>query len=65
MPTVSVIGKKDPIAQAAMALWDLCEEDKRVLVEHEQGHTVPRGREVQGQMMQGIRKAIDKAKMMG
>ncbi|KAL6718182.1 hypothetical protein ACLMJK_004270 [Lecanora helva] len=64
VPSVSVIGKEDPIAGAARALYELCEEGKRGLVEWEGGHGIPRG-EAQGRMVQGVRRAINRARMGG
>ena len=63
IPTLSVIGKKDVIAEAARALYKVCDEDKAILMEHQGGHVVPRDMASQKEMSQKIRRAINKARM--
>ena len=64
IPTVSVIGKQDPIAYAGLLLYNLCDRNKASLIEHEGGHVVPRDLENKARMLHSVRRAINKGRMM-
>lgn len=61
VPTVSVVGAKDMWKPAGMALFDVCEGEGRVLVEHPGGHVVPRSLMSMKAMVGAVRKVVKMA----
>lgn len=45
LPSVHVAGRQDEIFEESLNLYTLCKRDMAVLVVHEKGHLIPRGRE--------------------
>ncbi|KAK2612292.1 hypothetical protein QQS21_001718 [Conoideocrella luteorostrata] len=42
IPTLHIVGSKDPYIDGAMALLNLCDQDSAILFDHGKGHTLPR-----------------------
>lgn len=61
VPTMHILGSLDTIVpeKRAMALYDACEADKRVLLVHPGGHFVPSSKDVLTQVTQFVEKASD------
>jgi hypothetical protein len=55
IPTVHVVGREDELYEDALKMYGLCEEESKVLVEHEKGHVIPRDGETVGRMARAIR----------
>ncbi|KAI9808078.1 MAG: hypothetical protein M1827_007520 [Pycnora praestabilis] len=62
LPTAHVVGKRDPGKPASKALWNLCEADRRVLVEHSKGHTVPWDKATVLEMARAVREVVEAVK---
>ncbi|MCJ1354924.1 MAG: hypothetical protein MMC33_004914 [Icmadophila ericetorum] len=55
-PTCHIIGQKDPLAKISEALWNVCDERTRVLVDHEQGHIIPHEPQIMARIADFVRK---------
>ncbi len=65
VPTLHIIGKKDPWIKENLGLRDLCEQRLTQTVFHDGGHEIPKSpRRVTLEMAQAIRDIIEKAKIV-
>lgn len=58
MPTLHIIGYNDPTKDATLTLYHLCNEQSAEIVDHGQGHMVPRDPRSCKFMIKGIRDLI-------
>jgi hypothetical protein len=59
IPTLHVIGCNDPLIAGSMALYNVCDGDTSVLLDHGKGHTIPREPEVVKLICEAIGQLID------
>ncbi|KAK4693025.1 hypothetical protein P7C71_g4291, partial [Lecanoromycetidae sp. Uapishka_2] len=64
VPSVHVVGSKDPARLASMALYEICNKDSALLVEHHQGHAIPWERATTKFIVEAIKRAIGRANAM-
>jgi hypothetical protein len=56
IPTVHVVGAGDPYLKGAVALYNVCDEDRAVLFDHGKGHTLPRDPKTLKELGETIRR---------
>ncbi|KAL8698414.1 MAG: hypothetical protein Q9224_001863, partial [Gallowayella concinna] len=60
VPTLHVVGARDPALLSSLALYNLCDHDLAVLYDHGKGHTIPWGpitKEITNGVCECIRRA--------
>lgn len=55
-PTCHVIGQKDPLAPISKALWNVCDERTRLLVDHDKGHIIPHEPKIMARIAEFVRQ---------
>lgn len=65
VPTVHVVGKQDQYAEQSRKLVEMCSEDGRCVLEHNEGHRMPRDARSNDKIMKGMENVIDMAGMGG
>lgn len=56
IPTCHIIGKRDPVRCAGVALMNTCDPDSRVLILHEEGHIIPHQSDIMRQVGDFVRR---------
>ncbi len=60
IPTLNIVGGKDPYILGAMALYNMCDEDTAELFDHGKGHTVPRDHTTIKELCDAIERLVDR-----
>jgi predicted esterase len=64
IPTVHIIGSKDPYREESLGLTRICDHRTRVVLDHKGGHEVPRGNTAVSAMASCISKALETAALL-
>ena len=64
IPTAHIVGKKDNLLPAGLALHQLCDKSTSALYQHAQGHEIPRDTRTTIAMAAIIKSTIDKALLL-
>jgi predicted esterase len=64
IPTVHILGSKDPYMQESLGLTRICDHRTRVVLDHKGGHEGPRGNAVVSEMASCISKALETAALV-
>ena len=64
VPTCHVIGVSDPYIHCAMALHDICDEEKAIIFDHGWGHTIPRNADLVQELAITIREMMADAERL-
>lgn len=63
IPTVHILGKSDPYYHQGQQLVKFCEPSRVAIVEHDEGHHVPRSMKVSREIVRGIGRVVAMTEM--
>lgn len=56
VPTLHCVGADDPYLLGAMALFNVCDQDRAILFDHGKGHTIPRDAQTLKELGDAVRE---------
>ena len=61
IPTLHIVGSKDPYVHGAVALFNICDPDTAILFDHGRGHTLPRDERTVTELSSAVGGALNLA----